>query len=107
MLFHFKAQRIDPGIHTQSSAEYFWVLNFGNAYFFWILVLSAVFFSGSLINAVFLKCFMLSTLFFYIQFFSPGRYFSKYSSSLISSHCSLSLDELCFKRLARFQIDLS
>ena len=53
MLFHFKAQRIDPGIYTQWSAEYFLGSEFRKCIFFGILVLSAVFFSGSLINAVF------------------------------------------------------
>ena len=57
----------NPGI----SRSIFWVLNFENLYFFgyWSQLL---YFFGLLNKSCILKCFIFSTVFFWVQFYSPS-----------------------------------
>ena len=61
-----------------------------------VLFIGTVFF-GLLSKCCILKYFIFSTVFFGSSLFI--RYFSKHSSSLISYHTSLLLNELCLRRV--------
>ena len=58
-------------LQTGISGVFFWVLNFENLYFFgyWSQLL---YFFGLLNKSCILKCFIFSTVFFCVQFYSPG-----------------------------------
>ena len=74
-----------PGIFTdRDQRSTFWALNFENLYL-GVLATAAVFF-GLLDKCCIFKCFIFSTVFVWVQFYSPGTSlcFIKHSSSLLS-----------------------
>ena len=58
-------------IYRQGSAENFLGFEFRESIFFWVLVRAAVFL-GLLNKRCILKCLIFSTVFFWVQFHSPG-----------------------------------